>query len=207
MRRYALFALVALAMACGGSDSPTAITPSPLPTPTPVPTPTPNPYIAACGVPLPAFADSYGFGIKVQLEPTRNRKVLNTNPLVRNMTYCQQAGFGNSLICNTRLEDNPQRVPCDHYLSGISDTGRPGPNWFQDVNGRLLKCGGILGVPTEAPDCRLKEDNQYLLDITAGGLYVACGGVGAPQTCGGCLIDQRLFGQFNPTTAGQCRPS
>jgi len=139
LRRYALFALLTVALACGGSDSPTAVIPSPLPTPTPVPTPTPNPYIAACGTPLPAFADSYGFGIKVQLEPTRNRKVLNTNPLVRNMTYCQQAGFGSALICNTRLEDSPQRVPCDHYLSGISDTGRPGPNWFQDVDGRLLK--------------------------------------------------------------------
>lgn len=207
MRRFVLFALFAVALACGGSDSPTGITPSPAPTPTPVPTPTPNPFAAACGIPLPLFEHSYGFGIKVQLEPTRNRKILNTQPLVRNLEYCLQAGFANTLICNTRLEDNPQRVPCDHYLSGISDTGRPGPNWFQDVNGTLLKCGGLFGVPVEAPDCRLKDDNQYLLDITAGGQFVACGGIGSPGTCGGCLIDQSTFGVIHASPAGLCRPS
>ena len=59
---------------CGGStpavDPPVAATPAPTPTPTPAPT---NPFAAACGQPLPSFNDSYGFGIKVQLEPTRNR--------------------------------------------------------------------------------------------------------------------------------------
>ena len=29
------------------------------------------------------------------------------------------------------------------------------------MNGQLRKCGGILGVPAEAPDCRLKENDQY----------------------------------------------
>ena len=27
-------------------------------------------YAVACGTPLPSFADSYGCGVKVQLEPT-----------------------------------------------------------------------------------------------------------------------------------------
>ena len=43
-------------------------------------------------------------------------------------------GIG-GLTCNTRFEDNPERVPCDHYMSGISLTSRPGPNWFKEVSG------------------------------------------------------------------------
>jgi hypothetical protein len=194
------------ALACGGNGSaPTP--PTSLATPTPAPTATPNPFAAACGTPLPAFADSYGMGIKVQLEPTRNKKILNVSPQVRNADYCATAGIPNSTICNTRREDNPERVPCDHYLSGISETGRPGPNWFQEVSGRLLRCGGLGGVPEEAPDCRLKPENQYLIDVTAGGQFVACGGTGAPLACGGCLLDESTFGVIHRTPAGLCRPS
>ena len=207
MRRALPFVLLAVTAACGGSDSNNAPTPPTVaPTPTPAPTATPNPFAAACGAPLPSFADSYGFGTKVQLQPTRNRMVLNTQPQIRNQAYCTSVGIP-GLICNTRREDDPSRVPCDHYMSGISDTGRPGPNWFQEVNGRLLRCGGVGGVPREAPDCELKPENQYLLDVTRGGQFVACGAAGAPQTCGGCLLDDSLFGTFQPTTAGLCRPS
>jgi len=209
LRRFPAAGLLVLLAACGGSDTP-ATPSSPAPsasaTPTPVPTATPNPFAAACGNPLPAFADSYGFGTKVQLQPTRNRMVLNTQPQIRNATYCQAVGIP-GLICNTRREDDPTRVPCDHYMSGISDTGRPGPNWFEEVNGHLVRCGGVGGVPDDAPHCHLKPENQYLVDVTAGGQYVACGGIGAPQTCGGCLLDDSLFGQFNPTTAGLCQLS
>jgi len=194
------------ALACGGSE--TAPTPpTSVATPAPAPTPTPNPFAAACGVPLPSFDDSYGMGIKVHYEPTRNKKVLTVQPQVRNAAYCAAAGLAGSTICNTRREDNPERVPCDHYLSGISDTGRPGPNWFQDVDGRLLKCGGFGGVPEESRDCRLKPENQYLLDVTAGGQFVACGGEGAPLACGGCLLDESTFGVIHRTPAGLCRPS
>jgi len=211
MARRALFLSAVLLAACGGSDAgPTPATPpstaAPAPSPSPSPTPATNPFAAACGAPLPSFADSYGFGTKVQLQPTRNRMVLNTQPQIRNPTYCTAVGIPGQ-ICNTRREDDPTRVPCDHYMSGISFTGRPGPNWFQEVNGQLLRCGGVAGVPDEAPDCHLKEENQYLLDVTGGGQFVACGGTGAPQTCGGCLLDDSLFGTFQPTTAGLCQLS
>jgi hypothetical protein len=210
MQRFLALGLLVFISGCGGGDSPAPPAnpnqPPAQPTPVPSPTPTPNPFAAACGTPLPPYADSYGYAVKVQTEPTRNKKMLNTQPQIRNAAYCASVGMP-AQICNVRREDSPQRAACDHYLAGISFTGRPGPNWFQDVNGVLKKCGGVAGVPSEAPDCQLREDNQYLLDITAGGQYVACGGEGAPQTCGGCLIDQSLFGRFNPTTAGQCRPS
>src|SRR4029450_1970689 len=185
MRRLIAILLCAGAAACGGSTAATPpVTPSTPPTPAPTPTPTPNPFAAACGSPLPPLADSYGFGVKVQLEPTRMRKVLNASPQVRNPSYCAATGIG-GVSCTPRFEDNPQRVPCDHYLAGISETGRPGPNWYKEENGTRLRCGG-LGVAAETSDCRLKDSNQYLLDVTEPGKYVACGGTGSAGTCGHC---------------------
>jgi hypothetical protein len=204
MRRF-LVCLPFLGLtACGGSTA--AVTPPVTQAAaTPTPTATPNPFAAACGSPLPSFTDSYGFGVKVQLEPSRLVKVLNASPQVRNAQYCAAAGIG-GVICNTRFEDQAERVPCDHYLSGISETGRPGPNWYEEINGRRLRCGG-LGVPHEAPDCALKDNNQYLLDVSAGGKYVACGGTGSPGTCGSCTLAQDTFGVVHASPAGLCQLS
>src|SRR5688500_5891872 len=105
MQRALTFALIVGLAACGGGGSaPPAGPGSPPPVPVPSPTPTPNAYAAACGVPLPLPEFAYGYGIKVQLEPTRNRKVLNSSPSLRNLPYCEAAGFANTLICNTRKE-------------------------------------------------------------------------------------------------------
>jgi hypothetical protein len=203
MRHVPLPVLIVGLLGCGGGSktTPTAgNSPAPLPTPTPVPTPTPNAYATACGSPLPSFSDSYGFGVKVQLEPTAGKKVLNASPLIRNAVYCAAAGMPDRSICNTRREDVPQRAPCDHYLSGISDTGLPGPNWFQDVddNGKLVKCG------SPDTDCKLKPENQYLLDIFAPGTYVACGGKDSPGTCGGCVVSPSAWGVIHTNPSGLC---
>jgi hypothetical protein len=183
---------------CGGGSTPTA--PVPTPTPAPVPTPSVNPFAAACGTPLPSFADSYGFGIKVQLEPSAGKKVLNASPIVKNPDYCTAAGIPGNSICNTRREDLPERVPCDNYLSGISDEGRPGPNWFQDIDnkGTLVKCG----LPNT--NCELKPENQYLLDVYAPGIYVACGGKGSPGTCGVCVLAPSTWGIIHRNPSGLC---
>lgn len=183
---------------CGGGSTPTA--PVPTPTPAPVPTPSVNPFAAACGTPLPSFADSYGFGIKVQLEPSAGKKVLNASPIIKNPDYCTAAGIPGNSICNTRREDLPERVPCDNYLSGISDEGRPGPNWFQDIDnkGTLVKCG----LPNT--NCELKPENQYLLDVYAPGIYVACGGKGSPGTCGVCVLAPSTWGIIHRNPSGLC---
>jgi hypothetical protein len=184
MRRGLIWALVLGMAGCGGGAPVPLAAPGTPPPPAPSPTPSADPFAVACGTPLPPYEHAYGFGIKVQLEPTRNKKVLNASPAVRNLEYCDAAGFPNTLICNTRQEDSPERVPCDHYLSGMSDEGRPGPNWYQDLGNfpdeRLVKCG--------SPDttCRLKDENQYLLDIFEIGRYVAC--AEATGTCGDCVI-------------------
>jgi hypothetical protein len=206
MHRFSALVLVAGMVGCGGGGN--AITPPvtpPAATPTPAPTPTPNAFAAACGTPLPSFEHSNGFGIKVQLEPSRRLKVINASPQVRNTEYCTAAGIG-GVICNTRYEYLAERVPCDHYLSGISETGRPGPNWYQEIAGRRLRCGG-LGVPNEAPDCNLKENNQYLLDVSGPGKYVACGGTGSPGTCGSCVLNEDVFGVIHQSPAGLCKLS
>jgi hypothetical protein len=205
MSRLWVVVLIEGTLACGGGGSGTPNTPSSpvvVTPPTPAPTPTPNAFAQACGSPLPALSDAYGYGVKVQLEPTKGKKILNASPLVKNNAYCQQALGINAQFCNTRIEDSAQRSACDHYMSGISETGRPGPNWYQDVNGRLLRCGG-LGVRDEAPTCSLKPENQYLLDITGGGTYVACSA--ATGSCGGCAIDDDTFGVIHNSPAGLCR--
>lgn len=203
MRHWMILVLVAGLAACGGGGSAPTQPVAPAPTPTPIPTPTPNPFAAACGSPLPSFDDSYGFGIKVQLEPSVNKKVLNASPLIKNAAYCAAAGMPGRTICNTRKEDVPQRVPCDHYLSGISDTGQPGPNWFEDVdnNGTLVECG------KEGTHCKLKTENQYLVDVFAPGNYVACGGKGSPGTCGGCLLTDETWGVIHKNPSGLCAQS
>ena len=201
MNRLPAFLLVLALAACGGSSS-APTTPNPTPTPVPVPTPTPNAYAAACGVPLPAIADLYGYGVKVQLEPTRNKKILNASPLVRNAEYCQAVGQPGA-FCRTRNELNPERVPCDHYMSGMSDEGRPGPTWYEEVNGQLVRCGG-LSLAGAAPNCSLKEENQYLLDVRAPGKYVACAGEGSNKSCGVCILAEDTFGVIHRTPAGLC---
>ena len=193
--------LATLAASCGGSP-PGNRGPTVVPTPTPAPTPTPNPFAAACGTPLPPLSDLYGFGVKVQLEPTKNKKVLNASPLVRNAEYCAAIGQPGS-FCRTRFETDPQRVPCDHYVSGMSDEGRAGPTWYEEVDGKLVRCGGLT-LPGAAPNCTLKPENQYLLDVRAAGKYVACGGQGSNGSCGVCILAEGTFGIIHRTPAGLC---
>jgi hypothetical protein len=207
MQRSLNVVLIVGLTACGGGGSaPPAGPGSPPPAPVPSPTATPNAYAAACGTPLPSSQFAYGYGIKVQLEPTKNKKVLNGSPSLRDLAYCDAAGFANTLICNTRKEDHPQRVPCDHYFSGMSDEGVPGPNWYQDLGWpggaaaeRLVKCGNADTT------CRLKPENQYLLDITEVGRYVACAGTGGAGagTCGDCII--LTMAQSTGSLGGLCK--
>jgi len=188
---------------CGGSSSSTPTTPIAAATATPAPTPTPNPFAAACGSPLPEIGDLYGFGIKVQLEPSIRKKVLNANPYVRNVSYCRAVGLGGN-FCETRLETDPGRVACDNYMTGISDEGGVGPTWYQEINGKRLRCGGGK-LPGDAPNCGLKPENQYLLDVSAPGKYVACGGTGSNGTCGVCILEAEDY-DTPPEAIGSRRP-
>ena len=194
---------VLAATSCREPEAPTA-PPEPTATPTAAaPAATPNPYAAECGSPLPNFNDLYGFGVKVQLEPGARRKILNASPFVRNVTYCQSVGLGGN-FCETRLETDPGRVACDHYMTGLADTGGPGPNWYQKVDGKLLRCPGD-NLSGEAPGCYLKPENQYLLDVYQPGHYVACGGKGSNGSCGECIL---LESEYDPppSAIGNRRP-
>jgi hypothetical protein len=174
------------------------------PPPTTAPTPAPNQqYAAACGEPLPPLKDAYGFKVKVQLEPSKNKKILNASPQVANPDFCSEAGFGPIPFCNTRLETEPTRVPCDYYITGVSGiTGKPGPNWYEEVGGQLVRCG--TGAPGESEHCFLKPENQFLLDVYAGGIYKSCGSRGSTGTCGVCIIDDSAFEKVHHSPAGLC---
>jgi len=135
--------------------------------------------------------DAYGFSIGVLRDGDRV-KILNASPLVRNAEYCAQVGLPGP-FCKTRPEDHPQRAACDHYMSGISLTGRPGPNWAELVDGQWLNCGGFAGIPEEAPSCGLKDSDQYLLNVAGPGTFSACGGEGGMDVCGACVLDPWVF--------------
>jgi hypothetical protein len=203
MRKVLALLLLATPLACNGGSTTTNTPVTTLPpAATPAPTPTPNAFAAACGAPLPNLNDLYGFAVKVQLEPTMNKKVLNASPIVRNPDYCRSVDQPGQL-CRTRFEDNPQRVPCDHYMSGMSDENRPGPTWYQKVDGKNLRCGG-MSKPGDAPNCTLKPENQYLLDVRAPGHYIACAGTGSNGSCGECVLADDSFDRLHGNPAGLC---
>ena len=202
LQRFLALALVTALAACGGSSPMTPAPPATTPAATPSPTATPNAFAAACGTPLPAINDLYGFAVKVQLEPSKFKKVLNASPIVRNADYCASVGQPGQL-CRTRVETDEQRVPCDHYLSGISDEDRPGPTWYQEVDGKRLRCGG-LNLPGDAPHCGLKPENQYLLDVSRPGKYIACAGKGSNGSCGVCVLAADSFDEIHRSPAGLC---
>ena len=202
MRRHtAVLIGFILTNACGGSTPTEPPPPAATASPAPPPTPTPNPHAAACGSPLPKLEEMYGFSVKVQLEPTLRKKILNASPFVRNAEYCAQVGLGGN-FCETRIETQPTRVACDHYMSGISDEGGPGPNWFEMVDGKRVRCG--TGMPGESTACYLKPENQYLLDVYLPGKYIACGGKGSNGTCGVCILYDEEYDPPNP--GGTRRP-
>ena len=200
----AVVATLAVVIACSQKETPTEPEPVATAAPTQAPTATPDPYAAACGSPLPLREEMYGFGIKVQLEPTPRKKILNANPLIRNASYCASVGFGGN-FCETRIETMPSRVACDHYITGIADTGGPGPNWYQKVNGQLLRCPGE-NISGDAPSCRLKPENQYLLDVYEPGYYIACGGKGSNGSCGECILLEEEYDPPRANIGGTRRP-
>ena len=65
-----------------------------------------------------------------------------------------------------------------------------------------MRCGG-LSLSGGAPNCTLKSENQYLLDVRAPGKYVACGGAGT-KSCGACILADGTFGVIHRTPAGLC---
>jgi hypothetical protein len=209
----AALTILAVAGCGGGSSTPTSpvVTASPTPPPTTAPSTTPSPaglpqasYASACGSPLPPLADAYGFKVKLQFEPSPDKKIINASPQVANGDYCRALGLIAN-VCNTRDENDPSRVPCDHYLTGISDEGRPGPNWFyKDENGELHEClapGNKHGIS----QCNVNSSNQYLLDIRKYGTFLACGSKGSTQTCGECTISEADFDKQHTNPAGVCK--
>jgi hypothetical protein len=207
MHRPTLFSTLALAAmllpGCGGdggSSTPQAPS-SPAATPTPAPTPTPNPFAAACGQPLPRLEDAYGYKIKVQSEPSPNRKWLTASPLVHGEEYCAAAGLGGR-YCATRNELDSSRPACDHFMSGLSDEGRPGPNWYHEVDGVRHKCGTTTTTGASS-FCATRDESQYNLNIYGPGKYVAC--APATGTCGVCVILTSDWGVVHRSPAGLCK--
>jgi hypothetical protein len=179
-----------LALAGCGSSSPTPSTPTggtpATPTPAPTTTPTPVASANACN-PLPPKDKFYGFHVKVQVDQG-NKRILNASPLVADPAYCASIGIV-AEFCETRYEDDPQRPACDDYISGVSNTGRPGPTWTMVAsNGSETPCRGV-NEGGDADGCKNNPTNQYLAFVFGdGGQFKACGGTGTNGSCGLCNL-------------------
>jgi hypothetical protein len=69
-----------------------------------------------------------------------------------------------------RRDSDPQHTTCTNLVSGISDTGRYGPNWFYNDH---TPCRAA-GEGGNDPGCRNHETNQYLVYAFGPGKYTAC---------------------------------
>lgn len=159
---------------CGGDDpaatpsapqAPVVVVP---PAPTPAPTPVaenlrPDTY---CVPAPPPF-----FDFKLKIHDDRGwKKILDVKALVGpDGAYCASQNQGGT-VCVVRRENDPQAVTCTNLVSGISDTGRYGPNWFYNDH---TVCRPI-GVGDNDAGCRLHETNQYLVYAFGPGKYTAC---------------------------------
>lgn len=213
--RAVLAAVALTAASCGSLDTPSRPTPTPEPvaaptaptnpnpnpTPTPIfgapaPAPTPTPEGAqpspdptptpsagsgegasACGTPLPPPVTRMQVSVHLR---GAERWVLDSTPLVGpDPEYCRKIGFTDSRsFCPVRPEGNPERSACELYAVGrAKDTARPGPTWYRA--GRFC-----TGPPS---GCENNGENQYLLNVYAGGTYEACAANGV---CGQVEADR-----------------
>lgn len=156
---------------CGGdpASGPSVVpTPTPVPLPTPTPTPVPD-NLKADTYCVPAPPPFYAFRIKIH-DDRGYKKILDARPTVGpDQAFCAAQNQGGT-VCVVRREDDPQATTCSNLVSGISDTGRYGPNWFfnDDTPCRAMGEGG------NDPGCRTHETNQFLVYAFGPGKYTAC---------------------------------
>jgi hypothetical protein len=114
----------------------------------------------------PQFAE---FRVKIH-DDRGYKKILDVKAMVGpDQAFCASQNQGGS-VCPVRREDDPMADTCTNLVSGISDTGRYGPNWFYNDD---TPCRAI-GVGENEPGCRNHETNQYLVYAFGPGKYTAC---------------------------------
>jgi hypothetical protein len=161
---------VVVVAACGGAATPTTpIAPTPAPTVAPAPSPTPGqdipPAGSGCGLPYPPPISRVIAKVHIQ---TPDYWTLDSTPQVGpDHNYCREVGFTDGRSwCPVRPEGHPERVACENWAVGkAEDTGRYGPTW--DLEGETWCTGPASG-------CMQHPDNQYQLNVIAGGWYNAC---------------------------------
>ena len=158
-------------ISCGGGSSTApsaASTPTPAPIPTPAPTPVPE-NLQTDTYCVPSPPPFFEFRVKV-FSDRGWKKILDAKAFVGpDQAYCASQGAAGS-VCVVRREEDPQAVTCTNLVSGRSDTGRYGPNWFYNDD---TPCRPIGAGENEA-GCRLHETNQFLVYAFGPGKYTAC---------------------------------
>jgi hypothetical protein len=171
-----------LAAACGGGSSPSAPTPTPLPTAVPTPSPTPvspdiPPAGSGCGEPYPPPISRVV--VKIHLHTPDYWTLDSTAQVGPDVAYCREIGYtDNRSWCPVRPEGHPERTACENWAVGkAEDTGRYGPTWARE--GETWCTGPDSG-------CMNHPENQFQLNVIAGGWYNAC----VKDICGWVKVDR-----------------
>jgi len=172
-RPYVSLALLTFFLTSCGGDSGTQpsgppSTPPPAPAPTPVPTPVPD-HLQADTYCVPKPPPIVAF--KLAIHSDRGwKKILDAKAMVGpDQGYCSAQNFGGT-VCVVRREDDPQAATCNNLVTGKSDTGRYGPNWFYNDDTLCRPAG----EGDNDAGCRIHETNQFLVYTFGPGKYTAC---------------------------------
>jgi hypothetical protein len=121
---------------------------------------------SGCGAPYPPEINRMNCKVHL-LAP--EAYTLDSTALVDGLEYCTSVGFIDRNTCPVRLEDSPERRPCEEWRVGrAEDTGRFGPTWT--VNGKY--CTG------KESGCANHPENQYALLVYTSGTYRVCAQTG-----------------------------
>jgi hypothetical protein len=173
---FKVLSLSLVLAACGGPQATDPTSPGGSPPPVTIPSAPPAP--AATPTPAHLKAETYCvpkppdiFGFKVKVHSDRGwKKILDAKPLVGpDAAYCASQNQGGT-VCVVRREDDPMATTCSNLVTGKSDEGGYGPNWFYNDH-TLCRPAGEGG---NEPGCRLHEDNQFLVYTFGPGKYTAC---------------------------------
>lgn len=122
----------------------------------------------------------------------KNRRVVDSTPIVCSSSYCSAIGFRDRGCCPLRPEGDPMRVKCEGEVLGRNSQGKIGPRWVYKGNGGVevqpvnpflawaYGNGWVGACSNISPVCSWKEviNHPELLGGTTSQAAVGAGGGG-----------------------------
>jgi hypothetical protein len=120
----------------------------------------------------------------------KNRRVVDSTPIVCSGSYCSAVGFNGRGCCPLRPEGDPMRVTCEGEVLGRNAEGKIGPRWVYKGNGGVevqpvnpflawaYGNGWVGACSNISPVCSWKEVINHPEELAGGTTSQALGGGG-----------------------------